>query len=265
MSRMRIKCTFEKVFTLMLFYILMASTLMFPVTASNVGVKVGDWAKYDISFEYTWTSETEEEPSFLQEARNRDWNNVTVIEIIGSAIRTRVVTHVKNGTEFTDTYFGDIATGEGNFTFPMLITADRSAGENIAVDDPDSAVINKTVSMNYAGANRNVSFVPIFDGEVGWSSEEGRHVINGNGSIRYYYFDKKTGFLCQFDLLSKESYPSYGLLIHMGIVMEQTNLWVPDVFSGWWVVVAVVIIVPAALFCFSWAKKKKRRRFAPHH
>lgn len=261
MSRIRIKRAFEKVFTLMLLDILIVSPLILVVTANDVGVQVGDWAKYDINFEYRWVSQTQEEPSFLQEAKSRDWNNVSVIEVIGSAVRIKVVTRVKNGAEFTDTYFGDITTGEGNYTFPALVAANRLEGENIA-DDPDSAVINKTMTINYAGTNREVNFVPIFDGEVGWSSAVRMHVINGNGSIRYFHFDKKTGFLCQFELLSEESNASYSLFIHMNMVMEQTNLWVPDVFSGWWVVGAVIIIVPVGLFYFSRIRKRKNRKVA---
>jgi hypothetical protein len=263
MSKIRIKRAFEKVFALMLLDILIVTPLILSATANNVGVQVGDWAKYDINFDYTWVSETQEEPSFLQEAKARDWNNVSVIQIIDSAVRIEVITRVKNGTEFADTYFGDIATGEGNYTFPALITADRLEGDYI-VDDPEAATINKTMTLNYAGANREVNFVPLFDGEVGWSSEEKRHVINGNGSIRYFYFDQKTGFLCQFELLSKESNATYGLIIHMNMVMEQTNLWVPNVFNGWWVVGATIIIVPVGLFCFSRIRQRKNRKVARH-
>jgi hypothetical protein len=265
MSRLRIKRAFEKVFALTFFDILIVSTLVFPATANNVGVRVDDWAKYDINFEYTWVSDTEKEPSSLQEAKKRDWNNVTVIEVIGSAVRIKVVTHVNNGTEFTDTYFGDIMTGEGNFTFPMLIAANLSEGEPISID-PEVPPINKTMSMNFAGANRNVNFIPIFEGQVGWSSEAKRYVIQGNGSIYYFYFDQKTGFLCQFELLTKDLNASYVLLTHMNIVMRQTNLWVPETFSGWgwWLIGAAVIVVPAALFYFSRTRKKKHRRVASH-
>jgi hypothetical protein len=265
MSRIRIKCAFEKVFALTFFDILIVSTLIFPATANNVGVRVGDWAKYDINFEYTWVSDTEKEPSFLQEAKKRDWNNVTVKDVSGSAVTIEVVTHVNNGTKFTDTYLGDIMSGEGNFTFPMLIAANLLEGEPIT-NDPEVPPINKTMSMNFAGANRNVNFIPIFGGPVGWSSEAERYVIQGNGSIRYFHFDQKTGFLCQFELLTKDLNASYVLLTHMIIVMDKTNLWVAEPFSGWgwWLVGAAVIIVPAALFYFSWTRKKKRRRVAPH-
>jgi hypothetical protein len=266
MSKARIKCAFEKVFALTFFYILIVSTLIFPAAANSIGVKVGSWAKYDISFEDTWLSE-EQKPSFLLEAeqRNGSWNNVTVRDVSNSNVTFEVVTHAKNGTEFTDTYQGDITSGVGNFTLPLLIDANRSEGETI-VDNPDAALINKTMPMNFAGANRKVNFIPVIDGDVAWNETSREYQVVGNGTLRYYYFDKETGILCRFETLTKELNASYGLLIHINIVMMQTNLWVAEPLGGWewWLVGAVIIIAPVTLFYFLKTRKKKRRRVAPH-
>lgn len=264
MSKAKIKCTFKKVFILTLFYILIVSTLIFPATASILGVQVGDWAKYSIVFEYTSSAE-ELMPSYLrdalQQAKERDWQNVTVKNIKDIDVTFEVVTHVKNGTSLTNTYLVNILTGEGNITFPVLVAANLQEHAPI-IDDPDAPIVNKTSTMNYAGANRKVNFIPIVAGNVGWNIEQQRYVIEGNGSLRYFYFDKETGFLCQFELLTKGVEASYVLLTRMNIVMRQTNLWVPETFSGWgwWVVGAAIIIVPAMLFYFSRTRKKKRRR-----
>jgi hypothetical protein len=269
MSKTGFKCTFKNVFALTFLYVLIGSPLIFPAAASSIGVQVGTWAKYSILFEYTSSAENlmpSNLTAVLREATETDWNNVTVKDIYSdSDITLEVTTHVKNGTSITDTYVVNILTGEGNITFPVLVVANLQQGDNI-IDDPSAPVINKTITMNYAGANREVNFVPIIAGNVGWNIAQQRYVIDGNGSLRYFYFDKKTGFLCRFELLTKEVESSYDLSTHMNIVMMQTNLWVPETFSGWvwWLVGATIIIVPAILFYFSWTRKKKRRRVAPH-
>jgi hypothetical protein len=263
MSKARIKCTFRKVFTLTLFYILIVSTLIFPAAASSIGVQVGTWAKYSILFEYTSSAENLMPSNItdaLREATERDWNNVTVKDIYANSdITLEVITHAKNGTSFRDTYVVNVLTGQGNISFPEVVVANLQEGE-VLIDEPDSPVVNKTKTMNYAGANREVNFVPIIAGSVGWNIEQQRYIIEGNGSLRYFYFDKKTGLLCQFEVLTKEVYDSYILSSHMNIVMMQTNLWVAEPFTGWWAVGAVIIIVSAILFYFSWTRKKKRRR-----
>jgi len=266
MSRTRFRCTFKKVFALTFFDILIVSTLIFPATTSSVGVRSGNWAKYNISFDYTWLSE-EPEPSFLQEAKERDWQNVTVTDINGYEVTFEIVTHVKNGTTFTNKYIADILTGETlNLTFPVLVTAGLSEGDPIvATTDTDTEVpsVNKTVIMNYARANRKVNFVPIFSGYVTWNETEGRFQIVGNGSIRYFYYDKDTGFLCQFESYTKEGNKSYGLSTYFNLIMAKTNLWVPETISGWWwPVLAVIIVVPAVFYYFLRTRKKRYRRFS---
>jgi len=269
MSKTGFKCTFKNVFALTFLYVLIVSTLIFPAAASSIGVQVGTWAKYSILFEYTSSAENlmpSKLTDALREATERDWNNVTVKDIYANSdITLEVITHVKNGTSFRDTYVVNVLTGQGNISFPEVVVANLQQGDSL-IDEPDSPVVNKTKTMNYAGANREVNFVPIIAGSVGWNVAQQRYLIEGNGSLRYFYFDKKTGLLCQFELLTKEVEASYILSTHMNIVMVQTNLWVAETFSGWvwWLVGAAVIIVPAILFYFSWTRKKKRRRVAPH-
>jgi hypothetical protein len=262
MSKARIKCTFEKVFALMLFFILIVSALVFPAAASEVGVRVGSWAKYDIGFEDTWLSE-KPKPSYLLDAENMNggWNNVTVRDVSKSIVTIEVVTHARNGTKFVDTYQGNITSGIGNFTFPLLIAANRTVGEYI-VDNPDAPTINNTMVMNSAGANRKVNFIPDISGNVVWNATVSKYQIVGNGTLNYFYYDKKTGILCRYETLSKELNASYGLILHWTLVMSQTNLWVAEPFSGWvWLLVgAAIIIVPVTLFYFSRMRKKKHRR-----
>lgn len=269
MLKSRVKFVSKKVFALITLDTLIISILVFPVATSSIGVHVGDWAKYSIVFEYTSSAE-ELMPlnltNALREATERDWNNVTVKEITAySDIILEVITHVKNGTIFTDTYVVNIFSGQGNITFPVLVAADLKAGDPI-VEDPEAPLVNKTLTMNYAGANRQVNFIPIVAGNVGWNIAQQKYVIQGNGSIRYFYFDKKTGFLCQFELLTQEVEALYVLTTHMNMVIVQTNLWVPEPFSWWmwWLIGAVVIIVPIALFYFLRKRKRKRHSVLQH-
>lgn len=264
MSRTRFKRTFKKVFALTFFDILIVSALIFPTTAISVGVRVGNWAKYNIAFDYTWVSE-EPEPSFLQEAEERDWQNVTVTAINGYVVTFEIVTHVKNGANFTNKYAADILTGETlNLTFPVLVTAGISEGEPIvASTDPNVPRVNKTLTMNYAHANRKVNFVPIFSGGVTWNETMGRFQIVGNGSIRYFHYDKETGILCQFEAYTKEGNKTYGLSTYFNLTMEKTNLWVPETISGWWwLVIAAIIIVPVVFYYFLRTRKKRYRKFS---
>ena len=261
MSKVRMKCIFEKVFALMFFCVLIVSTLLFPVVAaSNIGVHVGSWAKYDVTFEDTWLSELPK-PGYLLDAEQRDWNNATVTAIDGSNMTLEVVTHSKNGTKYMNTYKLSLSSGEGNFTFPLLIAANRTVGETV-IDNSEAPVVNNTMVMNFAGANRKVNFLYDFYGNVGWNDTSQSYQIVGNGTITYFYYDKETGMLCQFDTLYKELNTSYALIYHWTLVLALTNLWVAEPFGGWlWLLVgATVIIVPVGLYYFSRMRKKKHLR-----
>jgi len=200
-------------------------------------------------------------PSYLLEAEQRDWNNVTVKDVNESNVTVEVTTHLKNGTKFIDTYQGNLTSGLGNFTFPLLIAANRTVGEYI-IDNAEAPTVNNTMFMNFAGANRKVNFIPDIEGNVGWNDTARRYQIWGNGTISYFYYDKETGIICQFELLTKELNASYGLLTYLNIAIAQTNLWVAEPFGGWaWLLAgAAIIIVPVTLYYFSRIRKKKHLR-----
>jgi hypothetical protein len=264
MSKTRFKSILEKVFVLTFLYFLIVSTLNSPALASSIGVQVGAWAKYSILFEYSSSAENlmpSNLTNSLREATERDWDNVTVKQITAySDIILEVATHIKNGTIFKDTYVVNIFTGEGNISFPSLVVADLQQGDYI-IDDTSAPVVNKTTTENYAGANRQVNFVPVIEGNVGWNIAEQQYKIQGNGSLRYFYFDRKTGFLCEFDALNQDVEASYVLVTHMAIKMMQTNLWKPD--PNWWqlgLVGAAIITAPVMLFYYSRMRKKKHQK-----
>jgi hypothetical protein len=264
MSKAKFKCTFERVFALM-FMCVLVSILIFPAVARDIGVQVGDWAKYSIFFEYSSSNENllpSNLTNYLKEATESDWNNVTVKDISAySDVTLEVTTHLRNGTTFTDKYVLNLLTGEGTISLPILVVANLQQGDQLT-DDPSAAVINKTVTKNYAGANREVNFVPVIDANVSWNIAQQQYVINGNGTIIYYYYDKKTGILCESEMYHKQVEALYDWFIHSDIKMTQTNLWAPEPFSGWqWLLVgSVIITVPVMLLFYSKTKKKKHRK-----
>jgi hypothetical protein len=213
-----------------------------------VGVKVGDWAKYDFLFDWTST-DPQSEPDMEQE-KQVDYTRVEVKEVSGTTVTLRETTHFKNGSIETMVYRGDIKRGMGNLSV-QLIASNLKEGDRLS-EDPDVPVINRTRFEKYAGATREVNLVRSTVGTPGL----------GNWSILDAYWDKKTGFLCELAIYTNVFTENYESESFTQWKMIETNLWQPETnptiaIPGW--VGAVISVIIAIVVVYSIFKKRSKK------
>lgn len=220
----------------------------------SVGVKVGDWAEYDLLSEWV-SNPPQTKPTDAEQEKQVNYTRVEVKNIYGTKVTIHKITHFKNGSERIDVHIGDIKNGAGNLSV-QIIASGLEEGDRVS-EAPDSAVIKKTFFENYAGATR----------EVNWNRTWIRWGL-GNLSIIDLYWDKKTGFLCELGILTDLFVENYNITSFSKWKMNKTNLWKPGTntnipISEWaGVIVFVAIITGVIYFVFKkpLSKRLKRRR-----
>jgi hypothetical protein len=189
----------------------------------TVGVKAGDWAGYDVSFE--WSSNVPEQKPLSQ--FNISWMDVEVLDVQNSNVTTRSVTIYKNGTKKTFMDWVNVATGDGYFD-TGFIPSNLGAGDRIPggpkrfVWETLKLFINGTVTRNYAGANREVNYVdityPIVYGNI----------THGAWNMSFHW-DQKTGAMCEENISITLSYSvdstNYSTNMSVTYRMMATNMW----------------------------------------
>jgi hypothetical protein len=195
-----------------------------------IGVKPGDWASYgDTHLEWASNISGQEHPPA---DLNYSWSDVKVTDWLGSNITAQSTTIFRNGTELTQTYWGSILSGEGSLSFSFIPT-NLNSGEEIPAPlmglTPESLwlSVNETLIRSYAGADREVNHANVTYALMLNATQYGTMNMS-------FYWDKKTGFLCEYDFRSEQSYMvdsvCYYLNMSLSEKMTATNMW-PAVFS----------------------------------
>jgi len=174
-----------------------------PIT---VGVKIGNWAKYNVTVTWQSTMPGATEPPQIQEMRKIEWLKVEVQGINATIMTILMTYHFKNGTDQTlAPMSGDIATQFLTFIIPSnLSTGDLIAGT--------AAPINGTTIRNYAGMNRTVNY-------LGFSTS-----FFGVNMTQIMYWDKATGILCEMLMEMSTITDSYVTTTSTSIEMIETNV-----------------------------------------
>jgi hypothetical protein len=173
----------------------------------SVGVKAGDWAKYNITGAWQSTDPSATEPSQIEAFREIAWVKFEVQSVSNTYITILQTYHYKNGTEQSaPPMSGDMATQ----FITVVIPGNLSGGDVIP---GTAAPLNSTVSRSYAGANRAVNFL----GGSGSSF--------GMNMTQSMYWDKATGMLCEMFMEISMPTGSYVTTTSTSLMMIETNLW----------------------------------------
>ncbi len=191
---------------LLLSKLLLAATLVSvvisvtPILAAEyvVGVKVGDWVKYETTGTYDGTGT---EPPWVR----YDWLKFVVQNVSYSDITFLGVTHYKDGTEESNTLSLNVRTGGEMW----IIAAGLEKGDPIAVGS--SWIVNDTLTRTYIGASRSVNFLSI-------SQSSGEGIVNAT-----FYWDQATGVLLETS--SNKTSPTETWMLRYEAI--ETNLWGP--------------------------------------
>ncbi|MEM2111912.1 MAG: Ig-like domain-containing protein [Candidatus Bathyarchaeia archaeon] len=173
----------------------------------SVGVKAGDWAKYNITASWQSTDPNATEPPQIEAFREIEWVKFEVQSISNTYIMILQTYYYKNGTEqLPPPMSGDMATQFVTGVIPSNLS------EGYVIPGT-AATINGTVTRSYAGASRAVNYLSYSGSSFGMDMTQ------------TMYWDKATGILCE--MLMEISMPTNGYLTttSTSLKMIETNLW----------------------------------------
>lgn len=202
-------------------FILIALVLLiFTVPAyAAIGVKEGDWAKYQIEADIS-----EEIPGY-EEIEELEGVKLEVESVSDTSVTLKAIMRYKNGTEHEES--GIEATG-------FIIEADLGEGDPVLAPMWGiSLYINGSKRQTYAGASREVNYVDIDLEEMGMTMDFEA------------YWDKATGVLCEMSMSMSGELLGETVEMSMSFKMTETNLWALSIWMQWWFWLIIVVIIAA--------------------
>ncbi len=166
------------------------ATMVRPAGAadySQVGVKVGDTAFYDVQKTYD---------------SYEIMVDILVYGIVGTTITLNLTYYDAYWNPYPEQWLGDIYNGAGNPLYLFLITPHLQAGE--AIYSSASLLIQETVTMKVAEVSRSVNHHCSGDPGSGWYLDA--------------YWDQATGMIVQLRFY-------YSLMGWLNVTMTSTSLW----------------------------------------
>ena len=197
-----------------------------PEEERKVGVKVGDWVKYDMVFNYTSNDPYPPTPPPTPGSEDLQYFKMVVHEIAGTNVTLQMTVHYKNGTEESYASWIDVSFGYGFF----LIGANLTAGDRI-YQTPYSLLINATLMRKYAGAEREVNYVGL---RQNLTAYPGYMLVQK----MEMYWDRATGVLDEIAMRQKyvDVADGYVTQVYMHVVITETSIWhvqKTHLGSGW--------------------------------
>jgi len=216
----------------------LALMMVIPVAAEDVGVEVGDWAKYG-NFSYTWNMPTlaGEPPSEFGVFNEVDWTKVEVQNVDGTNVTVEFTTHFESGTEDSETNSGYVETSSRDL--PFIIEAHLNPGDEIpwTVITGWNLYINGTTSRTYARVSRSVNYIDITK-----TGEDSAVALK-------LYWDKTKGILCEFLFSVSMTFMGTPYSMLLSFKMTETNMWsaglLPAILTEYWVWAIIVPVIAA--------------------
>ena len=170
--------------------------LINPWVEREVGVRVGDWAKYVVE-----TVGQHVPPEF----KNVDWIRNIVQDVSNTTLLVEQSWHYKNGTEKTVTGYGNVVTSDSEMCV-YFISKGLNPGDTVYATYPNENLpgltkINETISRECLGVNRETNHVNTTYRGTGYDA----------------YWDRATGIMVEVKMSHLDT------LLHLEIV--ETNLW----------------------------------------
>lgn len=218
--------------------ILCTATLAFNIRLGKasaeelkVGVKLGDWAKYEVDFNYTTNEPNSTKGSYghrleaiipqppqdpCGHAENIESILIEVFSVNDTEITYEQNVKFRNGTERSDTMSIDLT----DCYQPSIwfIPADLNPG-NKTTQCYYSPVVNATLNRTYCGAEREVNY--IYDHSRSWFAPD--YDVNQTTEV---YWDKTTGILVETNgSCHAKSEEGYEINTQGRILIDETNIW----------------------------------------
>jgi hypothetical protein len=200
----------------------------------QVGVKSGDWMKYDIvTEERNWTG----------------WQRFDLYEVEANLIKFNATTYSDSFGYINTTGQYNMSEMETNMAYPndvlktIVIPANLKTGDTLHYYDMGSITIAGETSATYLGANRSVIYAT-YTAPNESSSEASR--ID-------YKWDTITGVVLEYSSFYPDGKTTTGKIV-------DTDLWAPEQAIDPYVLYAIVILVAAIVLALVLLVVRKRKK-----
>jgi hypothetical protein len=189
----------------------------------SVGVKVGDWAKYNLTFDFSTNDPQPPITPFPVDNFEHEYVLLKVVSVTGTNVTYETTIRYRNGTEISSVSWLDVSSGQTYFGSSMsmgiLIGANLTASEKVYLN-PYALTINSTVTGIYAGLEREVNCLIL---STNASGPPGYWIVGKTG----IFWDKVSGILCEQSMEAWYTKIEEGYKTHMllRIVIMETNIW----------------------------------------
>lgn len=188
------------------------------------GVQAGDWAKYDLAFNYSTNDPNPPMPA--PPLADIEYYKLEVQSVVSTNITYQTIVHYRNGTEMSMPAWVDVSSGQINYgvsSYGIIIAANLTAGDKI-YDNSFAVTINATATGTYAGNQREVNRLDLIQ----------------NSTYPYYpqqtqfmeiksLWDKMSGILVALNesVAFTDIAKGYSTSVNMSLIITETNIWSP--------------------------------------
>jgi len=200
-----------------------------PPAERKVGVKVGDWAKYEVTHNYTTN-----DPNYQPQFADIEYFKTEVLSVTGMNITFQTTTYFKNGTEMSKVMWIDIDSGSIGGPPPWIfvqafffIAANLTAGDTLR-PDPSSYVAGAEREVNFVCRRSTFSIIRL-------TPPREKFIFD---STTYMFWDRATGALVEANQtrtttcieLDLNNHPLPGGYVYVTniftqMTMKETNIW----------------------------------------
>jgi hypothetical protein len=196
---------------------LLLSVVQSSFAAYTVGVKPGDWMKYNVTL--SWTG-TEPDTSNFGELGEAEYMKGEILFVDGSSVTAKMSMHMTNGSDLEQTLVGNVATGSGNLTI-FIIPSGMQEGDNFPSmmfgDQTTTLTVTNTESRTYCGTSRTVNIYSLTAPST-----------NGFSASIAANWDQATGVLVELSMQMSMT----GQSMVMKVLATETNMWSSGIFGG---------------------------------
>lgn len=202
-----------------------------------VGVRTGDWIKYEVK-------SCDDISSWLYGVAYKDclkWMTVDVLDVNGTAVTLRQRCQYESGPDDSYIVTVDIEPSAKSSHFTFLIPANSRVRGTIWMKDRFTRIAVEGFST-YAGTQRAYLSVPYPPIASPYDHPDA-----------FYAYDKETGFILEVS--------AHGISV---FVVEATNMWGSGFFGlDWWIWITLIAIIVVSLVCIARSLRRKKFPSAP--
>lgn len=211
------------------------------------GISAGNKFRYSATASWSSNDPSATPPSYLVDANNTQWTEITVTAISSTNITGQITNHYKDGHENTTGGWVDVNTGNGENLTYFLISANLAAGDSMGTSVPyNTIIINETVPRTYPSGVRDTN-------HLDRTSSYGTQIYRTN-----FYWDKSTGVVVEAlqEITNQTGAYTTTSLTHSQIISSDD--WTVPEFPTWTVALLILIALTSATMVIARERRPKR-------